>query len=111
MHDPSASRSSELKPLLGLLFDDVSITFDDKTLLPQAIMRNGLEEDVESLSGGTTALKRCLTRAIATLWHPPISASPANVALRSTARIAADIGEIERWPCEPSERLYHALLC
>jgi DNA repair exonuclease SbcCD ATPase subunit len=53
---------SELKPLLGLLFDDVSITFDDRTLLPQTILRNGLEEDVERLSGGMREQLSVLTR-------------------------------------------------
>ena len=53
---------SELRPLLGLLFDDVSITFDDRTLLPQRILRNGLEEDVERLSGGMREQLSVLTR-------------------------------------------------
>ena len=53
---------AELKPLLGLLFDDVSITFDDKTLLPQTIRRNGQEENVERLSGGMREQLSVLTR-------------------------------------------------
>jgi len=53
---------TELQPLLGLLFDDISITFDDKTLLPQKISRNGLEEDVERLSGGMREQLSVLTR-------------------------------------------------
>jgi DNA repair exonuclease SbcCD ATPase subunit len=53
---------TELRPLLGLLFDDVSITFDDKTLLPQKIMRNGLEEEIERLSGGMREQLSILTR-------------------------------------------------
>jgi DNA repair exonuclease SbcCD ATPase subunit len=53
---------SELRPLLGLLFDDVSITFDDKTLLPQTILRKGIEEDVERLSGGMREQLSVLTR-------------------------------------------------
>lgn len=52
----------ELKPLLGLLFDDVSITFDDKTLLPQTILRNGQEEDIDRLSGGMREQLSVLTR-------------------------------------------------
>src|SRR3546814_18289816 len=36
---------NELRPLLGLLFDDISITFDERTLLPQTILRRGQEED------------------------------------------------------------------
>lgn len=42
---------TELTPLLGLLFDDASITLDDKPLLPQAIRRNGQEEAVDRLNG------------------------------------------------------------
>lgn len=43
---------AELKPSLGLLFDDVSISFDEKTLLPEKLVRNGIEEEVNRLSGG-----------------------------------------------------------
>ncbi|HLP70267.1 MAG TPA: DNA-binding protein [Rhizobium sp.] len=53
---------AELAPLLKLLFDDVSISFDDKTLLPQTILRNGLEEDVDRLSGGMREQLSVLTR-------------------------------------------------
>lgn len=53
---------TELRPLLGLLFDDVSITFDEKTLLPHKILRNGQEEDVERLSGGMREQLSVLTR-------------------------------------------------
>lgn len=53
---------AELKPLLRLLFDDVAITFDDKTLLPQTILRNGQQEDVDRLSGGMREQLSVLTR-------------------------------------------------
>lgn len=53
---------AELKPLLQLLFDDVAITFDDKTLLPQTILRNGQQEDVDRLSGGMREQLSVLTR-------------------------------------------------
>lgn len=53
---------TELTPLLGLLFDDVSITFDDRTLLPQTILRNGLEEEIDRLSGGMREQLSVLTR-------------------------------------------------
>lgn len=53
---------TELRPLLGLLFDDVDINFDDKTLLPHKILRNGQEEDVERLSGGMREQLSVLTR-------------------------------------------------
>lgn len=53
---------TELRPLLGLLFDDVAITFDEKTLLPQTLLRNGQEEEVERLSGGMREQLSVLTR-------------------------------------------------
>ena len=53
---------SELRPLMGLLFDDVSIAFDDKTLLPQTLLRDGLVEKVEHLSGGMREQLAVLTR-------------------------------------------------
>lgn len=53
---------NELRPLLGLLFDDVSITFDEKTLLPDKILRGGQEEEVERLSGGMREQLSVLTR-------------------------------------------------
>lgn len=52
----------ELRPLLRWLFDDVAITFDDRTLLPQTIVRAGLEEDVDRLSGGMREQLSILTR-------------------------------------------------
>lgn len=53
---------NELIPLVGLLFDDISVTFDGDTLLPQVIRRNGLDEDVERLSGGMREQLSVLTR-------------------------------------------------
>lgn len=53
---------AELTPLLGLLFDDAAITFDDKTLLPQTLRRNGHEEEVDRLSGGMREQLSVLTR-------------------------------------------------
>ena len=53
---------NELRPLLGLLFDDVAITFDDRTLLPQSILRGGQEEDIDRLSGGMREQLSVLTR-------------------------------------------------
>ncbi|WP_442578420.1 AAA family ATPase [Mesorhizobium sp. ASY16-5R] len=52
----------ELRPLLGVLFDDISIVFDENTLLPQSIRRNGQDEDVERLSGGMREQLSVLTR-------------------------------------------------
>lgn len=53
---------NELRPLLGLLFDDVSISFDEKTLLPHKIVRKGQAENVERLSGGMREQLSVLTR-------------------------------------------------
>ena len=55
---------NELRPLLGLLFDDVAITFDDRTLLPQKITRSGQEEDVDRLSGGMREQLSVLTLSL-----------------------------------------------
>lgn len=52
----------ELRPLLGLLFEDATVTFDEDTLLPRSVMRNGLEEDVSVLSGGMREQLAILTR-------------------------------------------------
>lgn len=63
---------SELAPLLGLLFDDISITFDGDTLLPQIVRRNGLDEDVDRLSGGMReqlgADPPCIRKAACPRW-------------------------------------------
>lgn len=52
----------ELRPLLGLLFDDASVTFDEDTLLPRSVQRNGLDEQVGVLSGGMREQLAILTR-------------------------------------------------
>lgn len=53
---------TELRPLLGLLFDDIAITFDEDTLLPQTVRRNGQDEEVDRLSGGMREQLSVLTR-------------------------------------------------
>lgn len=52
----------ELRPLLGLLFDDASVSFDEDTLLPRSVRRNGLDEQVGVLSGGMREQLAILTR-------------------------------------------------
>ena len=52
----------ELNPLLGLLFDDASVSFDESTLLPQSLNRSGQEEKVDFLSGGMREQLAILTR-------------------------------------------------
>lgn len=44
---------AELKPLLRLLWPDAELVFDGESLLPTALVRNGLAEDIGILSGGT----------------------------------------------------------
>lgn len=53
---------AELTPLIGLLFDDIAVTFDGDTLLPQNVRRNGQDEDVDRLSGGMREQLSVLTR-------------------------------------------------
>ncbi len=53
---------AELKPLLTLLLDEASITFDEATLLPQTLVRNGQDEDIAVLSGGMREQLAILTR-------------------------------------------------
>jgi|GEM_PF-250203 len=53
---------AELKPLLSLLLNEASITFDDTTLLPQTLARKGQDEDISVLSGGMREQLAILTR-------------------------------------------------
>jgi uncharacterized protein YhaN len=69
---------AELRPLLHLLWPDADLKFDGESLLPTALVRNGREEDIGILSGGTQeqialfvrlAFARLLTR---TGRHAPV---------------------------------------
>jgi uncharacterized protein YhaN len=85
---------NELRPLLGLLFDDVAITFDEDRLLPQTIVRAGQEEDVDRLSGGMREQLSVLTRlAFARLLAS--AGRPAPVIL-DDALVYSDDDRIER---------------
>ncbi len=53
---------NELRPLMGLLFEDVSVSFNDATLLPDLLRRNGQDEPVDVLSGGMREQLAILTR-------------------------------------------------
>lgn len=84
----------ELRPLLRMLFEDVSITFDDKTLLPQSIRRNGQDEDVDRLSGGMREQLSILTRlAFARLLARDGKAAPV---ILDDALVYSDDDRIER---------------
>ena len=52
----------ELKPLLQLLWPDAELSWGDKTLLPTALIRDGQEEPIEILSGGTKEQVALLVR-------------------------------------------------
>ena len=85
---------AELRPLLQLMFDDVSIVFDEKTLLPQTIRRNGQDEDIDRLSGGMREQLSVLTRlAFARLLAQ--DGRPAPVIL-DDALVYSDDDRIER---------------
>ncbi len=43
----------ELQPLLNILWPDAVLSFDDETVLPSVLVRNGQEEPIDVLSGGT----------------------------------------------------------
>jgi DNA repair exonuclease SbcCD ATPase subunit len=52
----------ELRPLLSLLHPEAGVAFDDATLLPAALERDGQSEGLEILSGGTREQVAVLTR-------------------------------------------------
>ena len=85
---------SELKPLIGLLFDDISVAFNESTLLPETVSRNGQEEEVDRLSGGMREQLSILTRlAFARLLAR--NGHPAPVIL-DDALVYSDDDRIER---------------
>jgi DNA repair exonuclease SbcCD ATPase subunit len=85
---------AELKPLLTLLLDEASITFDEATLLPRTLGREGLDEDVTFLSGGMREQLAILTRlAFARLLAK--SGNPVPVIL-DDALVYSDDERIER---------------
>ena len=54
--------SKEIKPLLGLLYPDASLDFDEEKLIPRQLTRAGVSEDIQALSGGTREQIAILTR-------------------------------------------------
>ena len=85
---------TQLRPLLGLLFDDISITFDEETLLPQTVRRNGQDEEVDRLSGGMREQLSILTRlAFARLLAQGGRAAPV---ILDDALVYSDDDRIER---------------
>jgi DNA repair exonuclease SbcCD ATPase subunit len=53
---------AELLPLLSLLHEEADIRLDDTSLLPVALTRQGQEEEIDILSGGTAEQIAILTR-------------------------------------------------
>ncbi|MCL5776336.1 AAA family ATPase [Limibaculum sp. FT325] len=53
---------AELRPLLAMLLDEAAVSFDDATLLPGTLARDGQDEEVAALSGGTREQLAVLTR-------------------------------------------------
>ncbi|GGB11993.1 AAA family ATPase [Allosediminivita pacifica] len=54
--------AAELKPLLQLLWPEAELTWEDAALLPEALVRDGQEEPIRILSGGTQEQVALLTR-------------------------------------------------
>ena len=52
----------ELRPLLGIVFGDATVTFDEVTMLPVTVERNGAIENFDALSGGMREQITVLTR-------------------------------------------------
>lgn len=52
----------ELEPLLSILHPGAALQIDDETLLPTALTRDGQEEGLDILSGGTRKQLAVLTR-------------------------------------------------
>ena len=53
---------AELRPLLRVLWPDAELRFDGESLLPSALIRDGQEEDLSTLSGGTQEQVALLVR-------------------------------------------------
>lgn len=54
--------AKELKPLLHLLWPEAELTWGEESLLPDALIRNGQEEPIDILSGGTQEQVALLVR-------------------------------------------------
>lgn len=85
---------TELKPLLRLLWPDADMKFDGDSILPTALIRNGTEEPIGVLSGGTQEQIALLVRlAFAQLLAR--SGRPAPILL-DDAMVYTDDDRIER---------------
>lgn len=84
----------ELRPLLHVLWPDAELTFDDETILPTALTRNGQQESLENLSGGTREQIALLVRlAFARLLAGAGRAAPV---ILDDALVFSDDDRIER---------------
>lgn len=52
----------EITPLLSMLHEDANLEMDSETMLPSRIIRKGMAEDIDALSGGSAEQIAILTR-------------------------------------------------
>ncbi|SIO09880.1 AAA domain-containing protein [Rhodovulum sp. ES.010] len=84
----------ELLPLLTLIHDEADLTLDDASLLPAALTRDGQEETMEILSGGTAEQIAILSRlAFAKLFAKAGQSVPV---ILDDALVHSDDDRIER---------------
>jgi len=84
----------ELRPLLHVLWPEAELTFDDETILPTALTRDGQQESLEDLSGGTREQIALLVRlAFARLLAGAGRAAPV---ILDDALVYSDDDRIER---------------
>jgi chromosome segregation ATPase len=84
----------ELRPLLHVLWPDAELSFDDETILPASLTRDGQEESLETLSGGTREQIALLVRlAFARLLAHSGRAAPV---ILDDALVFTDDDRIER---------------
>lgn len=84
----------ELRPLLHVLWPDAELAFDDETILPTALTRDGQVESLEALSGGTREQVALLVRlAFARLLAHSGRAAPV---ILDDALVYTDDDRIER---------------
>ncbi|CUJ83506.1 chromosome segregation protein [Ruegeria denitrificans] len=86
--------AKELKPLLHLLWPEAELTWGEESLLPDALVRDGREESIDVLSGGTQEQVALLVR----LAFARMLASSGRVApvILDDALIFTDDDRIER---------------
>ncbi|MEO0388851.1 MAG: chromosome segregation protein SMC, partial [Pseudomonadota bacterium] len=93
--------AAELRPLLGLLWPEAELLWSDETLLPERLLRQGQEEAIGILSGGTQEqiallVRLAFARLLAASGHPaPVILDDALV-FSDDARIEAMFDALHR---------------